>query len=322
MWNFAAMRIVGVIGLFLLYTWANGQNLELSSGKDIRQPGKINPALAGIQEDLIRVLSDAEINESYQFMLEGRIPLKMGNYMIGVERTFTDDVSNNMFNLTYGRKTNEGKKFQWRYGASLKFNSKSLTIPGYDSSSGYVFKDINGEVKSVKSLNEIRNSVDYFDMEIGASMTYKNLIVGAGIENIMGNNVSLTTSETRSMPFTANVLVGGFINFGENNALFPSAIFVMNEDEYYGKASIDFSTKKVNIAAAYINENDISDVSGSVAIKVEKVFAGIKYTHPISGDAGSLVNKTPSFNLFFNSTVFKSRSLFKSDFAKMMKKVY
>ena len=62
------MRKIGWIVIlgFTMNGWA--QNLELNSGKDIRQPGKINPALAGIQEDLIRILSDAEVGQSYQLM--------------------------------------------------------------------------------------------------------------------------------------------------------------------------------------------------------------------------------------------------------------
>ena len=98
------MRKIGWIVIlgFTMNGWA--QNLELNSGKDIRQPGKINPALAGIQEDLIRILSDAEVGQSYQLMLEGHIPFNIGNFMIGAERTFTDDVSNDMFNFTYARR--------------------------------------------------------------------------------------------------------------------------------------------------------------------------------------------------------------------------
>lgn len=237
-----------------------GQNLELTGGKDITQPGKVNPSLAGVQEDLVRLLTDAEIGQSYQLMLEGRLPLKLGNYMVGVERTFTDDVTNNMFNLTYARKSNKkkNKKFQWRYGGSLQFNTKSLTTPGFDSSSGYTFQDINGQTKSVKSLDELRSSVDYVDLVLGGSMTYNNLMAGLSLENFLGSDLSLTTVESRKLPFTTNFIFGGFLTAGKYT-LFPSAVVMLNSDDFYAKTGVDFSAEKFNLAAVYIAENNSDD---------------------------------------------------------------
>lgn len=319
------MRKVGIVVLLSFCGWASAQNLELTGGKEIKQPGKLNPALVGSGEDLIRVITDFQVGESAQFMLEGRIPFKLGNYMVGVERTFTDDVANNMFNVTYGRKSKgENKKFQWRYGGSLQFNQKSISVDGYDSTAGgYSYKDLNGDVRTLKTRDQIRNGVEYFDAQLGVNMSYKNLLLGVSIENFLGQNVSLDKLESRELPFTANLLVGGFLNIGEKLIVFPSALVIANEDDFYTKGTLDLSFEKLNITAAYIQENDIQDLSAAVGFRFKKTFAGVKYSHPLSGDNASRIQTDlPSFNLFLNSTLFKSRDLFKTDFAKRMKRFY
>ena len=313
------MRKFGLAILLCVVGSVFGQNLELTNGKDIKQPGKVNPALVGVQEDLIRVLTDAEIGESFQFMLEGRMPLNLGNYMVGVERTFTDDVANNMFNITYGRTVKSDKKLQLRYGGSLQFNQKSILNKGFDSTSGYTFTDLNGDTQSVKNLTDIRNEIGYMDAEFGVTANYKNLVLGASVENLLGQNVSLSNLESRQIPFTTNLMLGGFLNIGKNFTIFPSAIMVLNEDDMYGKANFNISAKRVNLDLAYIQENDYQDFSAALAFRVKKVFAGVKYTHPITSAS---TNTVPSYNLFFNSTVFKSRKLNKSEFSQLMKKFY
>mgnify|MGYP001579282146 FL=1 len=316
------MRTLLVLLTLMSFGFVQAQNLELNQGKDIRQPGKINPALAGIQEDLVRFLSEGQIGRSNQFMLEGRMPLKLGNYMIGYERTFTDDVSNKMFNLTYGRKIKgEKRKLEWRYGGTIQINTKSLLNNGFDSTSGYTFKDLNGEIQSVKNKQDLKSSINYADVVLGTSVNYKNLMAGLSIENFLGSNVSLSEAETRKLPFTANLVLGGFVGVGKNT-LFPALVLVANQDDFYTKASLDFSTEKMNFATAYISEPQRTDISGSIAYKGKKSFYGIKYLHPLNDDTGGLVNTVPTFSLFLNSTLFKSRNLFKSDFAKKMKQLY
>ncbi len=319
------MRKVGIV---LVFCWAgivSAQNLELTSGKDVKQPGKLNPALVGSGENLMRVISDFQLGESAQLMVEGRIPFKLGNYMVGVERTFTDNVANNMFNVTYGRKSKgENKNFQWRYGGSLQFNQKSISVPGYDSTAGgYSYTDLNGEVRTLKSISQIRNGVEYFDAQLGVNMSYKNILMGVSVENFLGQNVSLDNLESRQLPFTANLLIGGFLNIGEKLVVFPSALVVANEDDFYTKGTLDLSFEKLNITAAYIQENDIQDLSAAVGFRFNKTFAGVKYNHPLNGDnAARIQTDLPSFNLFLNSTLFKSRDMFKSDFAKRMRRFY
>ncbi len=317
-----------VFVLLVLLIWGVGsaQNLELRSGKDIKQPGKINPALAGVQGDLFKILSDAEVGKSYQLMLEGKIPLKLGNYMVGYERVFNENVANNMFNITYGRsnkKDKNRKNLNWRYGATVQIHNKAFIAAGFDSTAGYQFTDINGQVQSVPKLEDIETSLDYFNVELGGSLNYKNLIVGISIENMLQQNVSLAIGNERKIPFTSNLVIGGFVNISDNITLFPAAIAVLAGKDFYTKASIDLSSKKVNFTAAYTAENELQDISAAIGFRVkEKTLFGLRYAHPLSQGGSGLVNIIPSFNIFLNSTVFKSTNLFKSDLAKQMKKFY
>lgn len=325
---------IGVMILSLIWMASYGQNLELRSGKDIKQPGKVNPSLAGVQEDFARLLTDAEVGKSYQFMLEGKLPLRLGNYMVGFERLFTDEVANNMINITYARTNKKDKllfkkkedenKIEWRYGATVQIHQKSFLKPGaYDSAAGgFQFRDINGEVQTVPKLEDINTSLDYFNIVLGGSMKYKNLMLGLSVENLLQQDVSLSKLETRKIPFTGNFIVGGFLSLGEKATLFPSAVAVFSNDDIYAKASVDLSTEKWIFSSAYSTENLLQDISASVAFKYKKTIVGLKYAMPLSSSNTGLANDIPSFNIFLNSTLVKGVKLFKSDFAKEMKKFY
>ncbi len=312
-----------ICGLIGLGTIVQAQNLELRSGKDIRQPGKINPSLAGIQENLIKVLADADANSNYQLMLEGRIPFKLGNYMIGFERLTTGDIDNNMFNITYGRtikadKLDKNKKqIEWRYGGSLQLHQRSFIKAGFDSTAGYQFIDLNGEVRSVPKLDDIADNLDYFNIELGGSMAYKDFIMGVSVENLIKQNVSLVKGEARNLPFTGNLVVGGFLDLGPKITLFPSALAVYTPDDFYTKAGLDISTEKFNIGAAYTMENEVQDLSASVGFRYNKMYFGLQYAHPLTDE-----NDLPRFNLFLNTSLIKGMDMFKSKFAKQMMKFY
>ncbi|MBT8326393.1 MAG: type IX secretion system membrane protein PorP/SprF, partial [Bacteroidia bacterium] len=244
---------IGIIVLSLIWMAGYSQNLELRSGKEIKQPGKVNPSLAGVQEDFLRLLTDAEVGKSYQFMVEGKLPLRLGNYMVGYERLFTDEVANNMINITYARtnkkdkllarKKEDKKKFEWRYGATIQIHQKSFLKAGaFDSSAGgFQFQDINGEIQTVPKLDDINTSLDYFNVVLGGSMKYNNLMVGLSVENLLQQDVSLSKLESRKIPFTGNFIVGGFLPLGEKATLFPSAVAVFSSDDIFAKASIDLS---------------------------------------------------------------------------------
>ncbi len=44
--------------------------------------------------------------------------------------------------------------------------------------------------------------------------TYKNFLLGASIENFLGQNRSLSKLESRVKPFTVNLMAGWFFNTG------------------------------------------------------------------------------------------------------------
>lgn len=302
---------------------AQAQNLELRNGKDIYQPGKLNPALAGIQEDLAKLLSGVDAAGNYELMLEGKIPFKLGNYMIGYERFGTNDVANNVLNITYGRTVKSDGKgknkspFEFRYGGSLQFNKKELVGYGQDTSGVYSFIDLNGDVRTVPTLDQTLSNVDYFNFELGASMSYHELFMGVSLENIIKQNVSLVENESRNIPLTANLVVGGFLDVTKEFVVFPSLMAVYTQDDIFGKASVNLAIKEFNLASAYTFEDEVRDLSASVGYRFKKSIVGINYTHPLTD-----VDQLPRFELYFNSSLLKGLDVFKSDFAKHMKHFY
>lgn len=313
------MLIVFLIFTGMIPANAQNQNLELINGKDIRQPGKMNPSLAGVQEDVIRFLSDADVRNSYQLGIEGKLPFKLGNYMVGYERLYNDAVSNNAVNLTYGRTKKSNKNLQFRYGATVSLFQKNFLKADYDTlTDRYRFTDLNGEVQTVPNLNDVNTTIDYFDVKLGASINYRFLMAGVSVDNFMGQDVSLSKIDVRKVPFTTNVLVGGFFGLGEKLTIFPSVVAVLNAENIYAKASADLALEKWLFSASYLMQDEIINVSGTVGYRYKKSLIGLKYTQPLEGQVDAL----PGINLFLNGTVFKSRDMFKSDFAKKIKRFY
>ncbi len=294
---------------------SQAQNLEIRSGKDIKQPGLINPSLAGLQEDMFRLLTNANLND-FTFMAEGKIPFKLGNYMIGVDRISNEYVSNSMFNLTYGKTSKQDKNLQFRYGGSLQINTRT-SIKTDGDTSGFTFIDLNGEATQFSSLTDLTGKLSYLNLEAGASMQYKELIVSLGLQNIMNPDVSLVNGTTRKLPMSVNLMVGGFLNLGKNNTLFPSVIGVYNADGYYAKASLDLNTQYFNIATAYIADHNQQDFAATLAMHYKKMYFGLIYSQPLAG-----LDNNPVFRVFLNTGLFKDRKLFKSKFADNISKFY
>ncbi|MEY2924291.1 MAG: hypothetical protein RLZZ337_839 [Bacteroidota bacterium] len=318
--NFVSMnKIIFTCLSVCLFLVAQAQNLEFINGKDIRQPGKVNPSLAGVQEDLVRILTDANINNSYQIGAEGKLPFKLGNYMVGYERLFNDNVNNNIVNLTYARTNKKDKKLQYRYGATVNLFQKNFLKADYDTATNrYRFTDLNGEVQTVPTLQDVNTNVDYFDIKLGGSVTYRFLMAGVSVDNFIGQDVSLSKVDIRKVPFTTNFIIGGFFGIGDKLTVFPSVVAVLNSDNMYTKASADVATEKLLFSASYLLQDEITNLNATVGYKFKKTLVGIKYTQPLAGQADAL----PGINLFLNSTPFKSRDLFKSDFAKKIRRFY
>lgn len=291
------------------------QNLELRDGKDIKQPALVNPALAGLQEDMFRLLTNANLN-NYSFLVEGKIPLKMGNYTLGVNRISNEYVSNSMFNITYGRTNKKDKKLKLRYGGSLQFSNRSSLKTDADST-GIRFVDLNGETSYLPKLTDLNSSISYVNFEFGGALQYNDLIASLSLQNILNPDVSLIDGEGRRLPLSANLMVGGFLHLGEKYTLFPSAIAVYNNEGYYAKTSLDFNTPYFNLAAAYIADELQQDLNATLAMHYKRMYFGLIYSQPIEG-----LDNGPELRVFLNSALFKDKKLFKSDFAKQIAKFY
>lgn len=293
------------------------QNKEISQAKDITQPGQINPALAGLQEDVFRLLTNTDLND-FSLMFEGKIPFKLGNYMLGYERFANDDVSESTFNITYGRtsKKDKSKKWRFRYGGSLEFSSRtSLSTPDSNANGQFNIVDLDGREYSFQLPTDLNASINYVNLEFGGAVQYDNLLISASIDNLLNPNVSLIEGEKRRLALNTNVMIGGFMHPTKDLTIYPSliAIYQANE-EYLLKGGVDINYKYANVSAGYLNDGITDALTASIGFHYKKTFFGLQY----DGGLNSTINAGPSLQVFINSGIFKDRKLFKSDFAKQI----
>ena len=292
------------------------QDLEIRSTTDLRQPGLTNPALAGIREDMFRILSNTDLN-NFSFMVEGRIPFKLGNYLIGVQRTGNDEVTDNMFNLTYGRTEKKDNGLSFRYGGSLEIHSRSSLSYGDSAGTGlFAFTDLDGQRTEFQSIDQLTGEINYMNLDFGASINYDKLLVSFALNNALAPDVSLIKGEKRKLATQAHLTVGGFIPLSDNYIFYPSAMAIYTGDNYLARAGIEVHSKYVNLAARYTMDEEISDFTASIATSLKRTYVGLSYTQSFN-DGG-----IPEFKVFLNSSIFKPKELFKSDFAKHMLNFY
>lgn len=296
---------------------AMGQNKEIAQAKDITQPGQINPALAGLQEDVFRLLTNTDLND-FSLMFEGKIPFKLGNYMVGYERYANEDVSESTFNITYGRtsKKDKDKKWRFRYGGSLEFSSRtSLSNPDSNANGGFSIVDLDGNTYNFQLPNQLNSSINYMNLEFGGAVQYDNLILSASIDNLLNPNVSLIEGDKRRLALNTNVMIGGFIHPSQELTIYPSVIATYQaNEEYFMTGSLDLNYKWANLRAGYVNDGISDALTGTLGFHYKKTYFGLQYDEGLS----SVVNAGPSLQVFVNSGLFKDRKLFKSDFAKQI----
>lgn len=319
-------RFSTILALFIFASNSFAQTLtsaydqEIQQGKDITQPGQINPALAGLQEDVFRLLTNTNLND-LSFMVEGKIPLKLGNYMVGYERFGNDYVSESTFNITYGRtsKKDKDKKWRFRYGGSLEISSRtSLTNDDSTGASGFSIVDLDGNRYYFQVPNELNSSINYLNLEFGGALQYDNLILSASLDNLLNPNVSMIEGDKRRLPLNANVMIGGFISPSKELTIYPSFISTLQADEnYFMNGSIDVSYKYANLRVGYFANGANDGLTGTLAFHYKKTYFGLQYA-----DNSGFTTNIPTFQVFVNAGLFKDRKLFKSDFAKQIGQFY
>lgn len=291
------------------------QNLELWANKNMKQPAKVNPAMAGLQESFFRLLTETDLN-NYNLMLEGKLPMKLGNYMLGFERLANEYVGDNMFNITYAKSYKKNDDFLWRLGGSMEVHSR--TLMSQDTGKAlYRYTDLNGNVTEWHSLDQMVGEINYFNLDIGASLTYKKLLASLSVNNALSPNVSLIEGTERRLPLTAQFLLGGFVGLGKKATLFPYANVSIFNNEYFTELNMVLKTQYINIGGSYINDSGEHGFSANLASRYKSSFFGINYTQSLSE-----TNPVGEFRVFVNSSIFKNIGINKSSFAKEMSFFY
>jgi hypothetical protein len=253
-------------------------------------------------------------------MVEGRVPLTKGSYLLGLERMNSNHVNNTVFNLAYSKKLKKNKDLQWRYGGNLKFNQKTLTNTDFDSIIGHSYRDLDGITYFLSDLKNAHIQRSFIDLELGITLDYKSLFAGLSFENVTMSNVSHQQYVKRNLPFTGNLIVGGFLSKDKEWMILPNIILSFNQVAMLVKSGVDVSYKNLNFSARYNLLNNIHFGEAMMGLKGKKSLGGVRLSYQINE---MNTNQSPIvFDIFYNTSIFKKRDLFRSELAKKMRLFY
>lgn len=321
-------KVLTTLCLTALVLSSIAQNTLLKEGLDFRMPGKINPALAGLQGDLIKFVGNTDVEGITRGFLEGRIPFTKISYFAGVENfnNQTDFINQKTVNVNIARTNSYDNGLQLKYGLGVDFGSKSLNLPTFISPLTNL-EDLDGFDYFSDTLLQV--SHDFADRisnataNFGMSVVFNKMLFSISADNIIPRDISLDRNQERIQPMYVNAVLGGFLPIGQKVLLFPKVMYSMGGDETFLRSGIDINASRFTLNTTYNIEEEITSLDLGLAVNYKMVFGGVRYSTELENTSttGGL-NSEPTYTMFLNIALFKNKKETPSDFINMFKGIY
>ena len=231
-----------------------GQNLDLINDKEFPELNKLNPSLTGVLNQF-RGLANAASNTDLG--LETRL-FKSVNYL-GFTATFdeTDHLNRQVYTLGYARDITKNDHLKIKLGLNADYHIKVFHNDN-QLNTDFTFADFNGFRYDVDSLNINDFSVEsqVFDLDIGASVLFKNLLLGITVNHINRPDISVQKGVEQLMDLSYNAQLMGFVKLGELLTIIPTGVYARQQDDVFSSYGVSLNRNTWTFTGQYEALND------------------------------------------------------------------
>lgn len=283
---------------------AQAQNVDLVSDKEVQEMNKLNPALTGVLNRL-RFLGNA--SENIDLGLETRV-FKSANHL-GFYAKFDnlEDLERQSFNFSYARDVVEKAGLQVKVGGNIDYQIK-VYHNDEQVFKDFSFKDFNGFEYRIDSADAKDFNVEskVFDLSLGGSVLYKNLVLGLTLNHLNTPDVSVQKGVEQFTDLSVSAQLLGFFKLGQQITVIPTVIYANQKDDAFTSLGMSVNYKSVTLNGQYEDLNGYTGYDFGVSVRLMKRhLLNVSYrTDLLSasvGQSSSLISAT------INSTLFKPK---------------
>ncbi len=278
-----------------------GQNSDLVSDKELQELNKLNPSLTGVL-NRFRVLGNASSN--VDIGLETRF-FKTAN-RLGFYATFDniDNLERKSYNLSYARDFELTEKIQWKLGANVDYQVK-LFNGDKEVKADLSFKDFDGFEYKIDSADIQNFSLEskVFDLSVGTSILYKNLVLGVTLDHINTPDVSIQKGVKQLADMAYNAQLMGFFKLGSKLTIIPSAIYASQDEDVFSSFGMSLNYKGVSFNGQYEDLNGFQGYDFGISARIkEKHLINVSVRNDLVsasvGQSATIVSATINSSLF------------------------
>ncbi len=263
-----ARTLILISLLGLLFQGTQAQNVDLLNDKEFQELNKLNPSLTGVL-NRFRFMANQSSNTDIGF--ETRVFKSLSH--IGFTATFDniDNLDRKSFNFAYARDVDINDKIQLKLGGNVDYQIK-VFHHNNQILNDFSFTDFNGFEYKVDSLNinDFRVDSKFFDVGIGGSLLFKNLVLGFNLNHINTPNISVQDGLKQLAGVEINAQLLGFIKLGQDGMLIPSVIYAQQRDDAFTSAGLSLNFKTVTLNGQYEDLNGQSGYDFGISARVKK----------------------------------------------------
>lgn len=298
-------RLTSILLLFVAVIHSSlAQNVDLVNDKEVQELNKLNPALTGVLNRL-RVLGNA--SQNVDLGLETRV-FKSPNHL-GFYAKFDnlENLERQSFNFSYSRDVVSKDALQLKLGGNIDYQVK-VFHNDKQILKDFSFKDFNGFEYKIDSANAKDFNVEskIFDLSIGSSVLYKNLILGVTLNHLNAPDVSVQKGVEQFTNLSISAQLLGFFKLGENITVIPTAIYANQKTDDFTSLGMSVNYKTITLNGQYEDLNGYTGYDFGISARLMKRhLLNVSYRTDLAsasiGQSAAIISAT------INSTLFKPK---------------
>ncbi len=239
--------------------------------------------------------------------LETRIFKSMNHIGFYAKFDNLEDLERQSFNFSYARDVVTKDALQLKIGGNIDYQVK-VFHNDKQIFTDFSFKDFNGFEYRIDSANAKDFNVEskVFDLSIGSSLLYKNLVLGVTLNHLNTPDVSIQKGVEQFTNLSVNAQLLGFFKVGQNLTFIPTAIYANQKEDAFTSLGMSVNYKTVTLNGQYEDLNGYTGYDFGVSVRLMKRhLLNVSYRTDLV--AASVGQSSALISATINSTLFKPK---------------